>query len=134
MPVYATREQLHAVAGRLFERLQEENARAAEQMLRSRLLIRLRCYHPTAEIWINGRRRPLSTHFGHQRLHPDLDIALETDTLHDILLGQLSLTKALGNGRLEVRGPLWKAKALADLFRQGQSLYAQVMRECGVTG
>ena len=41
------------------------------------------------------------------------------------------LQKALADGLLEVRGPVWKAKALADLFQQAQELYRQVLQELG---
>jgi hypothetical protein len=42
------------------------------------------------------------------------------------LLGELSLTKALGQRALQVKGPIFKATALANLFRQSQAIYPQV--------
>ena len=129
MPFYEDVSQFHMVLQRVFAEIEAQNPRAADTLLRSRLLIRLKCTGPATDIWINARQRPLTTHFGHTRLHAELEVALEADTLHQILLGELSLKKALANGQLEVRGPIWKAKGLADLFYQSRSIYPQILRE-----
>jgi len=132
MTFYEDVSRFHAVFGRLFEEIDAANPRAVDLLHRSRLLIRLKITGPTTDIWINGRKRPLDIHFGHARLHANLEVALTGDTLHQILLGELSLTNALGSGRLQVEGPIWKAKALADLFERGQAVYPQILREEGM--
>jgi hypothetical protein len=132
--VYKDTEQLHAVARDLFQRIEAENPQAARTLLGSRLVIRLRTSDPAGEIWINGRRAPLQTSFGPASLRPDLDIQVPADILHLILAGQLPLKKALGNGHLQVRGPVWRATVLADLFHQGQHIYPVVLRDQGVDG
>jgi hypothetical protein len=65
-------------------------------------------------------------------VNPDLDVKLAADTLHQILLGQLSLTKALGSKQLVPTGPVWKTMVLADLFQQAKTIYPQVLREQGL--
>ena len=134
MAVYVDSEQLYTNVEALFALIAEENPGAADAVLASRLVIRLRCTEPDAEITINGRQRPLETTFGPTRLRPTLDIELAPNTLHSIMLGELGLKKALADGLLKVRGPVWKAKALADLFRQAQELYLQVLQEQGWAG
>ena len=131
MAVYVDAEQLYTDVEALFALIAEKNPGAADAVLASRLVIRLRCTEPDAEITINGRRRPLETTYGPTRLRPALEIELAADTLHAIMLGELGLRKALAGGLLEVQGPIWKAKALADLFRQAQELYRQVLQERG---
>jgi hypothetical protein len=131
MSVYTDSEQFHSYLKALFALIAEKNPGAADAVLASRLVIRLRCTEPDAEITLNGRQRPLETTFGPTHLRPTLDIGLTSDTLHAIMLGDLGLKKAVAAGLLEVRGPVWKAKALADLFRQAQELYLQVLRERG---
>jgi hypothetical protein len=131
MAVYADAEQLYTYVEALFALIEDKDPGAADAVLASRLVIRLRCTEPDAEITINGRRRPLETTFGPTRLRPTLDIELATDTLHSIMLGEIGLKTALADGLLKVRGAIWKAKALADLFRHGQELYLQVLREQG---
>ena len=131
MAVYIDAEQLYRYVEALFALIAEKNPEAADSVLASRLVIHLYCTEPEAEITINGRRRPLETAYGPTRLRPTLDIRLAADTLHAIMLGELGLRKALASGLLEVRGPIWKAKALADLFYQAQGLYRQVLEEQG---
>jgi 3-methyladenine DNA glycosylase Mpg len=131
MAVYTDAEQLYTYVRALFAKIAEENPGAADAVLASRLVIRLHCTGPDAEITLNGRKRPLETTFGPTRLRPTLDIKLAPNTLHAIMLGELELKKALADGLLEVRGPVWKAKALGDLFQQAQELYRQVLQELG---
>ena len=134
MTVYTDAQQLYAYVEALFALIAEKNPGATDSVLASQLVIRLRCTEPDAEITINGRQRPLETIYGPARLRPTLDIELTADTLHAIMLGELGLKKALAGGLLEVRGPVWKAKALAELFYQGQELYLQVLEEQGWPG
>jgi hypothetical protein len=132
MAFYADSEQLYDSMRTLFARIEEEEPGAEEAILASRLVIRLQCTEPEAEFTINGRQRPLRTTFGPSATRPVLDIELAADALHDIMLGRLSLRTALGNGFLKIRGPALKAMALADLFRKGQTIYPEVLREAGL--
>jgi len=133
MAVYVDSEQLYTNVEALFTLIAEKNPGAADAVLASRLVIHLRCTEPDAEITINGRRRPLETTYGPTRLRPTFEIELTANTLHAILLGELGLAKAVTNGLVEVRGPVWRVKALADLFHQAQELYLQVHQEQGWT-
>ncbi len=132
MAVFASAEQLYAVAADLFGRLEAEKPQAVARLLQARLLVRLACTNPAADLWLHSRQRPVRVQFGYQRLHPDVEARLDGDTLHDILGGQVSLLAAVTSGRIEVKGQVWKAKALADLFAHGQSLYPQVLRAHGI--
>jgi hypothetical protein len=132
MTPYTNADQLYACTSALFSRIAEQDPGAADEILASHMVIRFRCTEPTAEFTVNGRRRPLQTIFGPSNLYPTLKIELATDTLHRIMLGELSLKTALARGLLKVQGPVWKSAALVDLFRQSQALYPQVLREQGL--
>jgi hypothetical protein len=134
MANFSDSEQFYTTTKALFARIAEEDPGAADAILASHLVIRVRSSDPEAEITINGRKRPLQTTFGPSPVRPTLDIELAADTLHQIMLGEQSMKKALADGRLKVRGPAWKAMALADLFRRGQTLYPEVLRERGLVG
>ena len=129
MAVYTSADHLYKCFRALFARVEIENPQAAEAVLKSRLLIRFRCSTPTAEITIDARQRPLQIQYGPSSLKPDLDIALTADTLHRILLGELTLTKALGSGQLKPIGPVWKTAVLADLFYHAQRIYPQIFQQ-----
>jgi hypothetical protein len=133
MAVFESSEQFYTAAGALFDRVQVENPDAADSVMEARLLIRFKCTKPDAEILINGRRRPASTTFGPSRVRPEVDAHMETDVLHQILLGELGLVKALSDKKVKLRGPAWKALAVADLFHQCQDLYPQILKEQGLT-
>ena len=129
MSVYDNAAQLETCADRLFQRLQDEHPAALRRVLGRRMLIRLDCSQPETTIWLDGRRRPLQLTFGEARQRPHLDIALDTHTLHRILMGDLSLQKAFSNGNVQIAGAVWRLPVLADLFKQAQTLYPAVLRE-----
>lgn len=132
MPFFESAEQIYTCADLLFDRIQQRHPNATRSLLRSRMLIRLNCWQPAAAITINARRAPLETGFGASSLRPDLDIGMKADTLHQILLGKLTLPKAMGQGALQVKGPVWKTLMLADLFYQSQTIYPEILREQGL--
>ena len=131
MVVYTDAEQLYRYVQVLFARIAENDPAAADAILASNMVIRIRCTDPDAEITINGRQRPLETTFGPTRLRPTLEIDLSADTLHIIMLSEVKIKKAIADRLLTARGTVWKAGALADLFHQGQELYREVLREQG---
>lgn len=133
MAIYQSSEQLYTCARQLFEQIQKDDPAAAATLLKSRLVIRLQMSQPGGEVVISGRNATVETHFGHNGLKPDIEIGLSGDTLHAILLGQISLTKALGSGKLTIKGPIWKATVLADLFRQSQTLYPRILQAQGLS-
>ena len=135
MTPFADTDHLYTCFRALFDRLQEKTPHAADAVLKSRLVIRLHCSEPAAEIIINGQQRPAQVSYGPSRLRPTLDVELAAGTLHRILMGELSLKKSLAGGLLKVRGPAWKTLALADIFRHGQALYPDVYQaSCAPAG
>ncbi len=133
MPCYANTNQLYDSLRVLFARIEAENTQAMETILKSGLRFCFRCSDPAAELVIDARQRPLHIHYGADNTQkPDLDIELTADTLHQILLGELSLTKAMGSKKLKPKGPIWKTTILADLFRHAKIIYPEVLREQGL--
>jgi hypothetical protein len=132
MPFFEDSDQLYAVAKDLLTRVQEEIPSASDSIARAHLVIRLATTDPVTEFTLNGRKRPVDVVYGPTRLRPTLDLSLEADTLHSILLDEISLTRAVSSGRVKSRGPVLKLVALADLFRGGQKVYPQVLRDQGL--
>ena len=132
MPVYRDSDQLYEGLKLLFGEIQRQGPGATRAVLASRLAIRLMCAAPAAQVLINGRLYPIQIHYGVSPLRPDLDVELATDALHAILMGELSLRKALGSGVMKVRGPLWKTFVLEEVLQHGRALYPQVARDLGI--
>jgi len=118
----------------LFERVAKEDPEATRSVSNSRLIIRLQVHSPEAKILINGRHNPVVISYEAGSLKPDIDISLPADTLHRILLKDLSLKQALASGQMRVRGPILKTFALEDIFHKGQEIYPQVLRESSDEG
>ncbi|RMF50136.1 MAG: hypothetical protein D6755_01550 [Anaerolineae bacterium] len=124
---YRDDTHLYTVLQHLFETLQHQNGNALDALTRSRLVIRLETTAPQATVLIDGRMPPVQVHYGNQKkLRPDLDVRLQAETLHRILLDELSLKEALARRQVHVRGPIWKATALGDIFTQGRKLYPEI--------
>lgn len=98
-------------------------------LISSRLIVRLAMTEPAAEVTVNARRRPVQVTYGSGDVSPTLDVALSADTLHEILLDQLSVRLAMNDQRVRVNGPFLKALVLVELFRHGQTVYPAVWRE-----
>lgn len=127
MSVYNSADELYANLQRLFAQIERSDPAAGEAILKAKMRIRLNCSDPAAAVHIDARQRPYQITYGSNAHKPDLDIALSTDTLHQILLGQLSLKKAIGRKQVVPHGPVFKVMALADLFRQAQKLYPNII-------
>jgi len=132
MPVYNTSEQLYQCLKLLFTRLDEVYPSASQKVASSHLVMRMRLREPSAEVLIDGRSNPVKIGFGPSTIRPDLELNLTADALHNILLGKLNLKKAIGSGSLSFRGPVWKSFVMEDIFRRGQILYPDILRECNV--
>ena len=131
MPYYSDVESYYANMRTLFACVQEKHSKATESIGKANINIRLRTTAPAAEITIMGREKPVRTTFGENGVKPDLEIDMAADTFHHILLGELSLTTALGNGQMKVKGPIWKALSLGDLFSVSRVCYPDILKGQG---
>ncbi len=132
MPLYATADQLYSCIGALFNRVLKESPDVEQAILASGMVIHMRCTTPMAEFTLNGRRSPVQTKYGPSSLRPDLDVELAADTLHRILMDELSTQQAAASKLLKIKGQVWKISTLADLLTQGRAFYPQVLRGCGL--
>ncbi len=124
---YQNEAQLYHCLQDLFSRIESELPQAADSLLKAKLCIRFNITGPEATLLINAVERPLQIEYGRATSHqPTLDVDITGEALHQILLGQLSLTKAVGSKKVKPKGPVWKVAALADLFYHAQKIYPDV--------
>lgn len=124
--VYKDEAQFYACLQDLFAQIEADLPQATHSLLKAKLCIRFNCSEPGAKLTINARKRPLLIDYGRSPHKPDLDIDMTADALHQILLGNLSLTKAVGSKKVKPKGPVWKVMALADLFIHAQKIYPDI--------
>jgi len=129
MAIYQNSEQLYRCAEAFFSRLRESYPQAEDAVKKAKLLIRVSCTGPDVEFMINGRRDPVEITFSSSRIRPEVEVEMTSDTLHKILLGELSLPKAATTRQLKIKGPVWKTFPLAELFERGQEIYPDILRE-----
>ena len=132
MPVYRDTTQLYACVRAVFDQIQSDHPGAADAIVKAGINFRFRTVEPAGLFVIEGRRRPPVTHFGETPTRVDLDIKLDSNTLHQILLGELGVTKAIGQKRVLIDGPALKALALKDLFFRSQSIYPAILAGHGI--
>jgi putative sterol carrier protein len=128
MSVYPNSQALYTNLEVLFSTLQAQEPQAVEALARSRLAIRIRLSEPAALVAINGRAHPVEIKYGVDGMRPDLDIELSADSLHAILMGELSLKRALASGAMRVRGPVWKTSARGRILKRGKLLDTQILK------
>jgi hypothetical protein len=133
MAFFQDSEQFVTTLDSLFRRVEQTYPDAADDLEKAKLILRFRCSDPAAEILINGRRRPAGVTFGENRVRPEVDVMLTADTLHEILLGELKLSRALASRAVQIRGPARKTLAITGLFHECQKLYPDVLHDNGLT-
>lgn len=124
---YRDETHLYDCLEQLFGQVEADIPQATDSLLKAKLSIRFNVTDPAALLLINAKERPLQIEYGRANNHkPDLEVDITGEALHQILLGQLSLTKAVGSKRVKPKGPVWKVMALADLFYHAQKIYPAV--------
>lgn len=127
MPFYPDSESYYDHMRALFSCVHDNYPKATEAIGAAKINILLRTAGPAADIMIHGRERPVAISYGADGIKPDLQIDMAADTFHKILLGELSLKSALGNGQMKVKGPIWKAMSLGDLFAVSRKCYPDIV-------
>jgi putative sterol carrier protein len=134
MPFYPDSESYYANMQALFACVQTSYPKATEAIGNAKINIMMRTNGPAADIVIHGRERPVRITYGANGAKPDLQIEMAADTFHRILLGELSLKSALGNGQMKVKGPIWKAMSLGDLFHVSRLCYPDILKQSADDG
>ena len=127
---YQNEAQLYNCMQDLFGRVEADLPQATDSLIKAKLCIRFNVSEPDATLLVNAKKRPLQIEYGRANHHkPDLDVDVTGAAFHQILLGQLNLTKAVGSKKVKPKGPVWKIMALADLFYHAQKIYPQIANE-----
>ncbi len=132
MPSYSNADALYNALRTTFARIEKESPDhldGLETLMSSKMVLKLKTTAPAAEVTLNGRERTFKAIYGPSPLRADLTVELTSDTLHQILLDELSIKKAWGNGKIKVQGPVWKLKALTDLVKGARQYYPAVVKQ-----
>jgi hypothetical protein len=131
MHFYTDANQIYTILQALFEQLRHATPNPVDALATTRLSIRLILTEPDAQVMINGKKRPVEIRYGPTKGRVDLEIGMTAEQLHLILLDEYSIKSGFANGDLKVRGQVWKALSLADIFIKGRSHYPEVLQDQG---
>lgn len=102
---------------------------AMDDLVALQMIINFRLDHPDADIWVDGRSRPVATAFEPIGAKATLTARLSADSMHELLLGTLPLGKALLFRKLKVSGSKSKAMKLEPLLHACQRVYPAIASE-----
>jgi putative sterol carrier protein len=101
-----------------------------DTMVDAQMVINFRLSDPDADIWVDGRSRPVVTTFEPiDGVHATLTATLSADSMHELLLGTLPLGKALLFRKLKVSGSKSKAMGLEPLLHACQAVYPDIQAD-----
>lgn len=129
MAVYDSPEQVKAVYTRLFNTVATTDPDGMDSLVKEKMVVKFQMTDPQIDMWVDGRTKPVMPYFEDPGVKTSLTATMSGDTLHEMLLGTLRLTKALGSGRLKVNGSMFKARRLEDLFHTCQTQYPIIADE-----
>lgn len=126
---YHDAEQLERVYTTMFDAIADDDS--MDTMVDAQMVINFRLDDPDADIWVDGRSRPVVTTFEpidgvDATLTATLTAKLSADSMHQLLLGTLPLGKALLFRKLKVSGSKSKAMGLEPLLHACQAVYPDI--------
>jgi putative sterol carrier protein len=125
---YADADQLEGVYTTMFDAVADDDS--MDTLVASQMVINFQLHDPTADIWVDGRSRPVVTTFAPiDGVTATLTAKLSADSMHELLLGTLPLGKALLFRKLKVSGSKSKAMALEPLLHACQAVYPDIQAD-----
>ena len=122
---YADAEQLESVYTTMFDAVADDDS--MDTLVDAQMVINFRLNDPAADIWVDGRSRPVVTTFEPiDGVDASLTATLSADSMHELLLGTLPLGKALLFRKLKVSGSKSKAMGLEPLLHACQAVYPDI--------
>jgi putative sterol carrier protein len=124
--IFETPTDFEAVFETLFAEIEASNPDGLDSLVDSQMIILFRVHEPEVDLWIDGRRKPVVASFDDLGTRPTLTAELTGDTLHELLLGTLPLSKAMWRSRLKVKGSKLRAMKLEGLLHTCQGAYPEI--------
>ena len=119
--------QLREVFAEMFDRVADDDS--MDDLVEQQMVINFRLHDPDADIWVDGRARPVVTTFEPIDVDATLTATLSADAMHELLLGTLPLGRALMFRKLKVSGSKSRAVKLESLLHACQAVYPGIADE-----
>lgn len=122
--VYPDGDVLRDVYSEMFDTI--ANDASLDTLVDLAMVINFRLNGPKADIWVDGRARPVSTTFAPIDVDASLTARLSADSMHGLLLGTLPLGRAILLRKLKVSGSKSQAMQLEPLLHACQAVYPDI--------
>jgi len=119
--IYENTEQFESLFTQMFDEIADDDGMT--KLVEQQMVIRFRLSDPDVDLWIDGRARPVTASFRALGVEPTLVAGLSTDSMHELLLGTLPLSRALMFRKLKVQGSKSKAIKLEPVLHAMQRVY-----------
>ncbi|MGE5139015.1 MAG: hypothetical protein ACM3JD_06130, partial [Rudaea sp.] len=132
MPVFPDADALYSVLRTTFTRLARESPDRLDglkSLIESKMVLQLQTSSPAAQVTLNAREKGFQAIYGPSTVRPDLVVVLSADTLHRVLMHELSIKRAWSAGQIKAKGPIWKLQVLTGLIKGARQYYPQVVQE-----
>lgn len=124
---FAGTDQLRTVFSEMFDQVADDDS--MDDLVEQQMVINFRLDEPDADIWVDGRSRPVVTTFEPIDVDATLTATLSADSMHELLLGTLPLGRALMFRKLKVSGSKSRALKLESLLHACQAVYPAIADE-----
>lgn len=124
---FAGTDQLRTVFSEMFDQVADDDS--MDDLVEQQMVINFRLDDPDADIWVDGRSRPVVTTFEPIDVDATLTATLSADSMHELLLGTLPLGRALMFRKLKVSGSKSRALKLESLLHACQAVYPAIADE-----
>lgn len=121
---YSDATVLEQVYSQMFSAIADDDA--MDGLVALQMVINFRLRDPKADVWVDGRERPVATAFAPIGTDATLTAKLSADTMHQLLLGTLPLGRALLFRKLTVSGSKSRAMQLEPLLHACQHAYPDI--------
>jgi putative sterol carrier protein len=125
--IYVNVDQLYEVYSTMFAEIADDDS--IDGLVRQQMVINFRLKDPGADIWVDGRSRPVATAFEPIGASASLTAKLSADSMHRLLLGTLPLGQAVLFRKLKVSGAKSKALQLEPLLHACQAVYPRIAEQ-----
>lgn len=122
--IYPDDVVLREVYSSMFAAIADDDS--LDELVALQMVINFRLQNPAADIWVDGRSRPVSSAFAPLGVDATLTARLSADSMHKLLLGTLPLGKALLLRKLRVSGSKSMAMQLEPLLHACQAVYPSI--------
>jgi putative sterol carrier protein len=123
--IYDDAGQLEDVYTTMFDAVADDDS--MDTLVDAQMVVNFRLNDPHADIWVDGRSRPVVTTFAPiDGVDATLTATLSADSMHELLLGTLPLGRALLFRKLKVSGSKSKAMGLEPLLHACQAVYPAI--------